>query len=186
MPASGARWPWRGPPARSVCATSRASTSRPACGCVCRARREGRPALACGDVGEVRQPDLVRGGGREIAREPVGRDRIRMAAVGRPRAPWHGRQVPDAGASYQLLDPGAATCRPRPRRTAWIRGGCGARLRGAGETAGAVAPVGSTVPGWRGAKWRLWPTTRRSFRFILSPICGTLYYGAVSGDRSSH
>lgn len=25
-----------------------------------------------------------------------------MAAVGRPRAPWHGRQVPDAGALYQL------------------------------------------------------------------------------------
>jgi hypothetical protein len=48
-------------------------------------RGEIQPALVCGQVADVGQPDLVGPLGGEVARQPVGGDRELVAAVRRAR-----------------------------------------------------------------------------------------------------
>jgi hypothetical protein len=64
-----------------------------------------QPAVAGRDVGEIGQPDLVRRLGGEVVAEPIRRDWIAVAVVGRAHTPGQGRQAPQAGPTHQPLDP---------------------------------------------------------------------------------
>src|SRR4051794_31892056 len=63
------------------------------------------PALAGRDIGDIRQPDLIRLLGHEIPIEQVGRDRQRMLAVGRAHAIAARYVSPDAMPAHDPLDP---------------------------------------------------------------------------------
>jgi hypothetical protein len=66
------------------------------------------PALAGRNVGDIRQPDLIRLLGREIPIQQGGCDRQGMLAVGRTHAIAALRVSPDAVPAHHPLDPLAA------------------------------------------------------------------------------
>jgi hypothetical protein len=64
-----------------------------------------QPALTSRNVGDIRQPDLIRLLGREIAIEQVFRHRQRMIAIGRAHTIAPRRVSPDAMSAHHPLDP---------------------------------------------------------------------------------
>lgn len=66
------------------------------------------PALAGGQVGDVRQPDCVGQGGREELLQEVGGDRQIVTAVGGAGSEPMPCQGPDAMLAHQALHPPAA------------------------------------------------------------------------------
>ena len=79
-------------------------------------RGEVEPALASGDVGQIREPDLVRGGRREVPPDPVRGDRVGVTAVGRPDPPGKRGQPAKACGPHEAGDavrPNYATKAPQ-------------------------------------------------------------------------
>src|SRR3981189_348403 len=75
-------------------------------------RSQIKPALISLDVGDVGEPDPVRGGGAEVALEQVRGDWEVVTAVGGAHPSWPRHDSPDTVTAHQSLD--ATAARPAP------------------------------------------------------------------------